>query len=109
IGIVKKNGIMLVDHALQSGKPPEEAIYEAGLIRFRPIMMTTLAALMGALPVALGFGAGGDTRRGLGIAICGGLLFSQMLTLYLTPVVYLYLDKARRKKQPSYFETTTFD
>ncbi len=102
IGIVKKNGIMLVDHALQSEKPAEEAIYEAGLIRFRPIMMTTLAALMGALPVALGFGAGGETRRGLGIAICGGLLFSQMLTLYLTPVVYLYLDKMRRKNKTDY-------
>lgn len=97
VGIVKKNGIMLVDHALQSSKPPEEAIFEACLVRFRPIMMTTLAALMGAIPVAIGLGAGGDTRKGLGIAIAGGLFFSQMLTLYLTPVVYLYFDRFRRK------------
>lgn len=97
IGIVKKNGIMLVDHALESSKPPKEAIFEACLIRLRPILMTTLAALMGAVPVALGLGAGGHTRRGLGIAIAGGLLFSQMLTLYLTPVVFLYFEALKKR------------
>jgi len=99
IGIVKKNAIMMIDFALDAerheGKRPEQAIYEACLLRFRPIMMTTMAALFGALPLALGTGVGSELRRPLGIAIVGGLLVSQLLTLYTTPVVYLYLDRMR--------------
>ena len=100
IGIVKKNAIMMIDFALEAerkdGKPPHEAIYEACLLRFRPIMMTTFAALFGAIPLAVGSGTGSELRRPLGITIVGGLLFSQMLTLYTTPVVYLYFDRLGR-------------
>jgi multidrug efflux pump subunit AcrB len=99
IGIVKKNAIMMIDFALEAerkeGKSPLDAIHEACLLRFRPITMTTMAALLGAVPLALGRGNGAELRQPLGIAIVGGLIFSQALTLYTTPVVYLYLDRMR--------------
>ncbi len=103
IGIVEKNAIMQIDFALeaerQHGLSPEKAIYEGCLIRFRPIMMTTMAALLGAVPIALGYGAGGEARQPLGLVVVGGLLFSQLVTLYLTPVFYIYMSAAQAKVQ----------
>jgi multidrug efflux pump len=102
IGIVKKNAIMMIDFALDAernhGKSPRDAIFQACVLRFRPILMTTMAALLGGLPLALGTGVGSELRKPLGIAIVGGLIFSQLLTLYTTPVVYLYLDKLRSRR-----------
>jgi HAE1 family hydrophobic/amphiphilic exporter-1 len=99
IGIVKKNAIMMIDFALERQRQgetnPERAIYDACLLRFRPIMMTTMAAIMGGLPIALGVGSGSELRRPLGLAVVGGLIVSQALTLFITPVIFVYLEKVR--------------
>jgi HAE1 family hydrophobic/amphiphilic exporter-1 len=114
VGIVKKNAIMMIDFALEAqrttGMSPGDAIVEACLARFRPIMMTTMAALMGTLPIALGLGAGAEARRPLGLTVVGGLVVSQLLTLYITPVVYIYMERAqgmfgsRKRRKPTIHE-----
>src|SRR5437016_3732527 len=110
-GVVKKNAIMMIDFAIEAqrhGKTPAEAIYQGCILRFRPIMMTTMAALFGTLPIALGYGEGADARQALGLAVVGGLVVSQLLTLYITPVLYLYMEQLqswtrgeRRVAEPS--------
>jgi HAE1 family hydrophobic/amphiphilic exporter-1 len=113
IGIVKKNAIMMIDFALEArrhrNRSAEDAIYEACVVRFRPIMMTSLAALAGTLPIALGWGAGAESRRSLGLAVVGGLLVSQLLTLYITPVFYLYMERFARKLSSTAVPVETSD
>jgi HAE1 family hydrophobic/amphiphilic exporter-1 len=100
MGIVKKNGILIVDfarHRVDAGEPAEKAIHDASLERFRPILMTTLAAVVGAIPIALGYGADGSSRRPLGLVVVGGLIVSQFITLYVTPVIYLYMQSFQER------------
>jgi hydrophobic/amphiphilic exporter-1 (mainly G- bacteria), HAE1 family len=108
---VKKNAIMMIDFALDAqrkeGKAPEEAIVQGALVRFRPIMMTTAAALMGTLPIALGFGAGAESRRPLGVAVVGGLIFSQLVTLLITPVYYIYLERLQNRAKALFSRSKT--